>query len=119
MLMSETHQVSKTNLRALFHQAIAQQAQGLLRREVAMLNLRRFAAAALLVGAAMVPTLAAAPAYVVGLSAAAVPVVPADWVLIGTYPDVASCDAAAASLYPGNQYQCLPSSGGFDLYVWL
>jgi hypothetical protein len=84
-----------------------------------MLDLRRSAAAAVLVGAAMIPTLAAAPAYAVGSSSAAVPAVAADWVLIGTYPDVASCDAAGSSLYPGNQHQCLPSPGGFDLYVWL
>jgi len=84
-----------------------------------MLDLRRSAAAALLVGAATVPTLAPAPASAVGSSSAAVPAVAADWVLVGTYPDFASCEAAASTFYPGQAHQCLPSPGGFDLYVWM
>ncbi len=86
-----------------------------------MLHLRRFTAAALLVGAAVVPALAAAPAYAVGPSPAAVSAVAAGWTYYATYPDHASCLAAGPVNPYGAQWQCLPSAqpGAYDLYVLL
>ena len=83
-----------------------------------MLNLRRSTAAVLLVGAAMVPALAAAPAYAVGSSSAVVPAAAAGWEYQATYPDWASCDAAGWTYT--QPHQCVPSSvqpGGWDLYL--
>ena len=82
-----------------------------------MLDLRRSTAAVLLVGAAMVPALAAAPAYAVGSSSAAVPA--ADWVYYDTYPSWASCDAGGWA--SGYEYQCVPCPcwpGAHDLYLF-
>ena len=85
-----------------------------------MLQLRRSTAAVLLVGAAVVPALAAAPAYAVGPSPAAVSMVAAGWTYYATYPNQASCLAAG----PGNRYgapwECRPAPGGaYDLFVLL
>jgi hypothetical protein len=85
-----------------------------------MLNLRRCMAAALLVGAAMVPALAAAPSYALGSLSAAVPAVSAGWVLVGTYPNLGACLAAGPAIAAGRQWQCIPSPGvpgAYDLYV--
>jgi hypothetical protein len=86
-----------------------------------MLHLRRSTAAALLVGAAMVPALAATPAYAAGPSSAAVSAVAAGWTFYATYPDHASCLAAGPVNPYGAQWQCLPSAqpGAYDLYVLL
>jgi hypothetical protein len=87
-----------------------------------MLDLRRSTAAVLLVGTAMVPALVAAPAFAVGSSSAALPAVAAGWTYSGTYPDLASCQAAGAMVNPpGTPWQCVPSSqpGAYDLYVFL
>src|SRR5919112_5700536 len=94
------------------------------RRQGAMLDLRRSTAAALLVGAALVPALAAAPANAVGSSSTAVLAAAADWVYYGTYPDSASCDAAGQENPYGAPWECRPSTqpgaqpGEYDLYVW-
>ncbi|WP_222272863.1 hypothetical protein [Modestobacter marinus] len=85
-----------------------------------MLDLRRSAAAALLVGAAMIPALAATPAYAVGYSSAVVVAAAADWTYVATYNDFASCDAAGWA--SGYAHHCVASSfvpGGYDLYLWL
>ncbi len=85
-----------------------------------MLHLRRSTAAALLVGAVLVPALAAAPANAVGSSSTAVLAAAADWVYYATYPDFGSCDSAGLS--SGYTYQCVSSSvqaGGYDLYLWM
>jgi len=88
-----------------------------------MQNLRRSTAAVLLVAAAMVPALAAAPAYAVGSSSAALPAHAAGWTYVATYPDLASCQAAGPfNPYGDPDWQCWASAslpGGFDLYVLL
>ena len=88
-----------------------------------MLDLRRSTAAALLVGAAMVPALAAAPAYAVGWSSAAVPAFAAGWTFVATYPDWASCQAAGPfNPYAEPDWQCLASPSlpsAYELYVLL
>ena len=89
-----------------------------------MLHLRRSTAAVLLVGAAMVPALAAAPAYAVGWSSsAAVPALAAGWTFVATYPDWASCQAAGPfNPYADPDWQCWASPslpGAYDLYVFL
>jgi hypothetical protein len=88
-----------------------------------MLDLRSPMAAALLVGAAMVPALAAAPASAAASLCVSDPTPPPGWTFVATYTDCATCEAAG----PGNPYgdpdwQCVPSSalpGGYDLYVFL
>jgi hypothetical protein len=85
-----------------------------------MLDLRRSTAAALLVGAVLVPALAAAPAHAAGSSSAAVSAAAADWTYYATYPDLASCEAAGLTFV--QQHQCRPSSfspGAYDLYLFL
>jgi hypothetical protein len=88
-----------------------------------MLHLRRSTAAVLLVAAAMVPALVAAPASAVATSSAAELAAAADWTYVGTYTDLASCQAAGPSNpYGDPDWQCVPSSvlaGGYDLYVLL
>jgi len=88
-----------------------------------MHNLRRSTAAVLLVAAAMVPALAAAPAYAVGSSSAALPAYAAEWTFVATYPDLASCQAAGPfNPYGDPDWQCWASPtlpGGYDLYVLL
>jgi hypothetical protein len=84
-----------------------------------VLHFRRSMAAALLAGAAVLPALAAAPAYAAGSSYSAVPAVAAGWVLVGTYSDLAACQAAGPAA--GGQWQCTPSSrvpSAYDLHVW-
>jgi hypothetical protein len=85
--------------------------------------LRRSTAAVLLLSAAMVPNLRAAPAYAVGISSAAVPAAAAGWTYVATYPDLASCQAAGPfNPYGDPDWQCWASAsvpGGYDLYVLL
>ncbi len=89
-----------------------------------MLDLRRSTAAALLVGAALVPALAAAPANAVGSSSTAVLAAVADWTYYGTYPDLGSCDAAGLENPYDDPWECRPSTqpgaqpGEYDLYDW-
>jgi|tagenome__1003787_1003787.scaffolds.fasta_scaffold19873586_1 hypothetical protein len=88
-----------------------------------MQYLRRSAAEVLLVAGAMVPALAAAPAYAVGSSSAAPPAHTAGWTFVATYPDLASCQAAGPfNPYGDPDWQCWASPtlpGGYDLYVLL
>jgi hypothetical protein len=86
-----------------------------------MSHLRRCTTAALLVGTAMVPTLAATPVYAAGPPSAAVSAVTAGWTYYATYPDHASCLAAGPGISQGAQWQCIPSTqpGAYDLYVLL
>ena len=85
-----------------------------------MQNPRRSTAAVLLVAAAMLPSLAAAPAYAVDSSSASVPAAAADWTYYASYPDLASCEAAGGA--SGAAWQCCACSqlpGGYDLYLFL
>ena len=86
-----------------------------------MLHLRRSMAAVLLVGTAMVPSLAAAPGFAVSPSSAAVGAAAVGWTFYATYPDLASCQAAGPVNPYGAPWQCVPSiqPGAFDLYVFL
>jgi hypothetical protein len=91
-----------------------------------MLDLRRPLAAALLVGAAMVPALAAGPASAAGSVCGTDPADAAGWIFAATYPDCATCEAAGpstANAIGATSWQCVPTTqpgalpGQFDLYV--
>jgi hypothetical protein len=85
-----------------------------------MLDLRRPMAAALLVSAAMVPALAAAPASAAASFCGTDPAAAAGWTFVATYTDCATCEAAGPSNPLGAaNWQCVPSTqpGQFDLYV--
>ena len=86
-----------------------------------MLHLRRSTAAALLVGTAVVPALAATPVYAVGPPSAAVSAVTAGWTFYATYPNQASCLAAGPANPYGAAWECRPSAqpGAYDLFVLL
>jgi hypothetical protein len=77
-------------------------------------------AAALLVGAAMVPALEAAPASAAASLCVSDPTPPVGWTFVATYTDCATCEAAGPFNPLGAaNWQCVPSAqpGQFDLYV--
>jgi hypothetical protein len=91
-----------------------------------MLDLRRPLAAALLVGATMVPALAATPASAAGSVCGTDPAAAAGWTYVATYTDCATCEAAGPSMantVGAASWQCVPSiqpgalPGSYDLYV--
>lgn len=84
-----------------------------------MLHLRRSTAAVLLVGATVVPALAAAPAYAVGPSPAAVSAVAAGWTYYATYPNQASCLAAGPANPFGAAWECRAAAGKYELWVLI
>ena len=85
-----------------------------------MLHLRRSTAAVLLVGATVVPALAATPAYAAGPSSAAVSAVAAGWTYYATYPNQASCLAAGpVNPYGATTWECRAAAGGYELWVLI
>ena len=85
-----------------------------------MLQLRRSTAAVFLAGAALVPALAATPAYAVASPSATVSTVAAGWTFYATYPNHGACLAAGPTNPYGAAWECRPRPGGaYDLYVLL
>lgn len=85
-----------------------------------MRHLRLSTVATLLVASAVLPVLAAAPAYAAGSSPSTVQPA-AVWTLVRTFTDQTACLYAAPTLAAGRAYQCTPSPrvpSAYDLYVW-
>ncbi len=84
-----------------------------------MLQLRRSTAAVLLVGATVVPALAAAPAHAVAPSSAAVSTAAAGWTYYATYPDQATCLAAGPANPYGAAWECRAAADKYELWVLI
>jgi hypothetical protein len=78
-------------------------------------------AVAVMIGAAMIPALAAGPAHAVGSSHATVRAVAAGWVVVRTYPTLVACNADGPIVAASAQWRCAPSPrvpSAYDLHVW-